>query len=486
MTDGELKPLIEQASGVDTLVRAYKIARENLLAVEHEHDSWRLNHVHAERTVTETQQRVEEMKALRASYEAKRKDNLNQLAETLKDHVERARIYQAQRNDVDPVRIQKEIDKLDAAIDAVHAEQEEETRLSVALSDTQGEHMSCKAIYNRAADDARAAAARLEAIKSQVGKLCGECGKTYAEHDLARATELSKAKVVDLITKAREIKEDTQEREKDALEAHRKLAEHRSRRTDIKGTVSERERLANALVGRRRAEDGLKNETENAQKVKARIDALKVEANPYIVLLDGAEDAFQAAAEAFKTSEVAGEELIERIGVMGDVVKVYGPAGVRAHILDNVTPFLNQRTAEYLGTMSDGRISAIWSTLSTNAKGDLVEKFAITVTKDHGGGSFASLSGGEKRKVRLGCALALQDLVASRASKPIDLFIGDELDDALDEAGLERLMTVLETKARERGTVLVISHSDIRDWIRNTATLTMENGLSTLTPGVLA
>ena len=61
--------------------------------------------------------------------------------------------------------------------------------------------------------------------------------------------------------------------------------------------------------------------------------------------------------------------------------------------------------------------------------------------------SFQTLSGGEKRKVRIACSLALQDLVSNRASKNIDLFIGDEIDDALDTAGLERLMGILESKS---------------------------------------
>ncbi|MDN9032308.1 exonuclease, partial [Enterobacter hormaechei] len=73
--------------------------------------------------------------------------------------------------------------------------------------------------------------------------------------------------------------------------------------------------------------------------------------------------------------------------------------------------------------------------------------------------SFQTLSGGEKRKVRIACSLALQDLVASRVSKHIELFIGDEIDAALDTAALERLMGTLEAKARARGTVMIISHN---------------------------
>jgi DNA repair exonuclease SbcCD ATPase subunit len=68
--------------------------------------------------------------------------------------------------------------------------------------------------------------------------------------------------------------------------------------------------------------------------------------------------------------------------------------------------------------------------------------------------------------------MALQDLVASRASKPINLFIADEIDDALDVSGLERLMGILEEKGRERGTLVLISHNDIGDWVRNVSKVT--------------
>ncbi len=63
--------------------------------------------------------------------------------------------------------------------------------------------------------------------------------------------------------------------------------------------------------------------------------------------------------------------------------------------------------------------------------------------------------------------MALQDLISTRATKAIKLWIGDEIDDAIDAAGLERLMVLLEQKAKEVGTVLIISHNDIRDYVRN-------------------
>jgi DNA repair exonuclease SbcCD ATPase subunit len=183
---------------------------------------------------------------------------------------------------------------------------------------------------------------------------------------------------------------------------------------------------------------------------------------------------------AVDTAKQAALEAQEQEAYAQAVVDVFAPSGVRAHRLDEATPYLNERTAHYLGSLADGAIEAYWTTLTEKKKGDLREKFSVTVESENAP-SFGNLSGGEKRKVRLACALALQDLVATRASKSIQLWIGDEIDDALDPAGLERLMGVLEEKARDRGTVLVISHNDIKDFARKTFTVRKTGGRATVT-----
>jgi DNA repair exonuclease SbcCD ATPase subunit len=222
----------------------------------------------------------------------------------------------------------------------------------------------------------------------------------------------------------------------------------------------------------------LRRMTEDQRRDTAALAALEKEANPLLASVERVESMIKVIgkklAEHIKLREAA--QLAKQDAE--DCVKVFGPAGVRAHILDTVTPFLNDRTAEYLSILSDGNINAIWTTLVRNKSGELREKFTIEVTNDKGGESFAALSGGEKRKVRLATVLALQDLVATRATKPIDLWIGDEIDDALDTAGLERLMTILERRARDRGTVLVISHNDLKDWCDQVAIVKKSGGYS--------
>jgi DNA repair exonuclease SbcCD ATPase subunit len=224
----------------------------------------------------------------------------------------------------------------------------------------------------------------------------------------------------------------------------------------------------------------VKRQLRELKEAKARLNDLVEMENPHIDQLESASARQKELQEKLEVAERETEVFQKKADLYEQAAEVFGPAGVRAHILDNVTPFLNSKTGHYLSLLSDGNITATWSTLSTTAKGELRERFVIEVAKATGGKSFGLLSGGEKRKVRLACALALQDLVATRASKPFRLFVADEIDDALDDAGLERLMSVLDEKAKERGTVLVISHNSLSDWIREVVTVEMTDGQSTV------
>lgn len=168
-----------------------------------------------------------------------------------------------------------------------------------------------------------------------------------------------------------------------------------------------------------------------------------------------------------------------RLPILEAVAETYSPKGVRYHILDSLTPELNERTNYYLSQLTDGAMQAIWSTVTKLKSGEFKERFSIEV-KGKNFNSYGSLSGGEKRKVKLACFLGLQDIIAKRATKSIDLWCADEIDHALDPAGLERLMNLLHEKTATKSTILVISHNELREWIPNYTTVVKQDGISTI------
>ena len=291
---------------------------------------------------------------------------------------------------------------------------------------------------------------------------------------------IAKSQLKTLANEAKNIKSSLETAKRHVKKATDTVEKYKASMTDVSVVANEQSLLQTLVDQTKKVESDLAILKAGAKSLVEQAKELKSKENPHtkmVKLYTKELSEFEAALEKRKTELVEFEDKVE---IAKNVVDVFSPAGVRAHILDTVTPFLNDRTAHYLGALSDGNINATWNTLSTTTKGELREKFTIDVSNEKGAKKFKGLSGGEKRKVRLATAMALQDMVASRATKPINLFVADEVDHALDKAGLERLMGILDEKARDRGTVLVISHNELSDWIRDQAVVTKEFGYATI------
>ena len=347
-----------------------------------------------------------------------------------------------------------------------------------AITEIRSSIRTSEAAQNESMNRARSFKTKAEEVNTKVGAPCVTCGKPYCEEDLSTVKE-------SFIEQARnEIGQ--------AQASAAAVAQHKARlekalgiesalvaaTPDVSEIIARIERLTNELSALRHREREVVAVEAMVARARTDVNRIMAEVNPFLAVIKRHEDNLAANKSNHAVLKKELKSIQEQALLLEKARQVYSPAGVRSHILTSVTPFLNIRTAEYLNTLSDGNIVAEWSTMETTKKGEYRDKFNISVTKTGSSKSFQTLSGGEKRKVRIACSLALQDLVASRASKNIELFIGDEIDDALDTAGLERLMGILEAKARERGTVMIISHKEMKSWFRETITVEVKEGRS--------
>ena len=481
MTDKNLKTLIESASGTTRLASAHEQAKQELVVVMSAHADILANIKRMGDSRTELSLELPTIQAEIDNAEAKRKDAIEEHAKVEKHYTSLANALQ--KNRLDPVSISS----IDDELDKLKVEIAEHGKYATVLKALQADAAKLNTAHSLAKSKLTDAERRVQADKkaiadvdTMVGTPCSECGKPYHGEDLADVKVLKQKMLDESIAvedKARAMLERVIVMEKEALE---KITAYELTIPDI-SVLIDKER---SLLGIRNDYMLAKGEhsalINNIAHERIQIEKAKLAINPYVSMLEKIQDkidklsaVIEKAEEDLKLSEVEVE-------VAKAVAAVFSPAGVRARILDTVTPYLNARTSDYLSALSDGNISAVWTTIQRNKAGDLREKFGIDVTNDKGAKMFAGLSGGEKRKVRLSCALALQDLVSSRATKPISLFIGDEIDDALDSAGLERLMGILEEKAKERGTVLIISHDNLKDWVDEVCEVVKEGGISTV------
>ncbi|EPT1400988.1 AAA family ATPase [Klebsiella pneumoniae] len=480
MSDKNLKTIVEEAAGVDRLTKAYAIARERANAAAARMETTKTKMDACLSLVESAQNELESAKTSSEAWERDRSKRLDVArADLVGAEVTLTEVEMELRSLPEQIRdtenaIGKEREKL--------ASKEEHdaklVRVRGAITDIRASIRITENIQKEAMQRARAFKVKAEEVNTKVGEPCPTCGKAYCVEDLSTVkesfVEQARSEISQAQASATSVAKYQEHLEK-ALKIESSLV---ARTPDVSAIISRIEQLTKELGTLRHREKEVVAVEALVARARSEVDRITKETNPFLAVIKRHEESLAANKSNYGVLKTELKNIQEQALLLDKARQVYSPAGVRSHILTSVTPFLNAQTAEYLNTLSDGNIVAEWSTMESTKKGEWRDKFNISVRKIGASKTFQTLSGGEKRKVRIACSLALQDLVASRASKNIELFIGDEIDDALDTAGLERLMGILEAKARERGTVMIISHKEMKSWFRETITVEVKEGRS--------
>lgn len=483
LTDKNLKTLIEEAAGIDKLQRASEIAH--------------VKYQDCVRLTTETQGKIENL----TSELSNNKKLLDDVVYERETHIRNATIERAQqlrykdlleselkKTSALPVEAVEAIEKKKAEIQAkideysfIEAKGAEKQRLAMSA---QSHCVMTKKEIEKEKEKIADLNKEINNLEAKIGTHCSECGKVYQAEDLETA---KKAIEMQIANKTKEVLKQIEDFKNQVAEAKvlaKDAEDFKKSMPSVTKLMSAMNELNERLKKNQDVQfqiDTQKRELQNLKKTIEATEEVTVKGEtPYNKTIKTLEESIAKLEKDKKERESEHEKYAEQQKIAEAVDELYSRKGIRAHILDTVTPFLNERTAFYLNTLSDGEITATWQTLTKTAKGDFKEKFSIDVQSVKGANCFAGLSGGEKRKVRVATSMALQDLVASRAKKPIDLYIADEVDHALDASGLERMMSILEEKAKQFGTALVISHNSLRDWIDNSIVVTKRDGISTV------
>lgn len=487
MTDKQLKELIESVIGVERLTEAYQKVLDGARNLEAEYANEKRAYDSAcekidllARSLSEAQARSDNyLSELQADRNRVASDYANSAKALLNANDELKKLESAKNlAEISLEGIQKNL----GIIDKINKKLEEKNK---ELNEMARNVWTAESEYKRASEQLEQSKLEEANVESRVGTKCSECGKIYTKDDLKDAAEQSHAKTLKIASDC-----DAMRSKYDSVKSDydKTMAAFSSVKSSIPDARSLYEQQ-NVEMERIRAYETKRKEIsmlsadvdakrKSAEEVQERI-ATKV--NPYTEEIERIEKQLRDLSGERDSKKKAVDSLEQGgLEVYKALKQIFGKEGVRQHVLDTVTPVLNDRTARYLNALSDGKLSAIWTTLSATKKGEVKENFNIKVSNSVGGNSFASLSGGEKRKVRVACCLALQELVASRATKPIELFVADEVDHALDDAGVERLIGVLNEKAFSCKSLLVISHNPLRNWIDNVIQVVKKDGFSTI------
>jgi DNA repair exonuclease SbcCD ATPase subunit len=141
----------------------------------------------------------------------------------------------------------------------------------------------------------------------------------------------------------------------------------------------------------------------------------------------------------------------------------FGNRGVKSYYLDYVVPLLNERAAYYASLLAtDVRVA--FNTESATAKGELRDRFRVSVVNKRGAAHYGGNSAGERRKVDIVVARALQSLLEGRGQAATNLLWYDEVFESLDAGSVEAVIGMLREDAKRYGTVFVVSH---QEWLQD-------------------
>lgn len=335
----------------------------------------------------------------------------------------------------------------------------------------------------------------------QIGQPCKTCGNLLTEDSI-------KSLISDYTQKLSEIQEELSELDSDSLVQHIQSIQNQintiqlSLQTDKElkkkyeemlqtdQTIQKSQLLEKQIVQEEKSLVKLQSEVKLKKSEIKQIKQKISETESQLTNLQNTENPHDKAIQKFQEEQslIQGEkseletklqDLTEYIPRLQFWEHGFSNQGIKSFILDDVTPFLNRRLNKYLSQLTSGQIEAEFSSQTQLKSGEYREKFTLFINNVDGGGQYQANSSGEKKRIDLAINLALQDLVASRAYKKIDIALFDEIFDSLDENGIDGVISLLYELAKEKSTIFVISHNEyLKSYFTNILTIAKKGGIS--------
>lgn len=191
----------------------------------------------------------------------------------------------------------------------------------------------------------------------------------------------------------------------------------------------------------------------------------------------------ERSAAAVTASKAALDTHAEQLAVLQHVEAMLGTRGVRSLVLTRALKGLEGSANRWLSRFptDDGPMRVRVSGTTERASGDAADVISVKVAKARAPDvwrSYASCSGGERRRLDIAFLFALREL-AQAAHGPGGTLWCDEVFDALDAQGAQDVASALVELARERAVIVITHNPELLAYLRPTLHLhvgTTKNG----------
>jgi DNA repair exonuclease SbcCD ATPase subunit len=452
LTDKEQKEILDEVLGVERFAQACSLARSRKSSLEAAaatvHDG--LERATEERDAAEAE--AKDLYQKGSDFESDRKEKRKIAQEGLR----KAKEFINQLGAVDVDKLKAARDKCRRAVTAqeaaVDSENDAITKAKIALGAAKTKR-----------DDLWAHVRRHEDL---VGD-CPTCGQEINE-------KKQKTMIAGLRDKHSAVSLAYVKAEEAMKEIETGLVDSKQRLKEARDASIRGEKAYNDGVG---AAANLKSWQQRAKDQEARITEMENEQNPYVQLAVKAKAKYEKREKEVKLLAIQLEADEAQVRQAEFWVEAFGTRGLRSLLLDNSLPVLNEEASRVSRAITGGAISIEFSATSDLKSGKTIDRFEVKVDNKHGAGSYFGNSAGERAKVDLCVGLALQRLVASRATAAFNVVFMDEVFDHLDSAAHERVVEVLSEL--DKASVFVVSHEeDLKAWFPHTLRVVKKGGFS--------
>ncbi|UXQ88965.1 exonuclease I [Bacillus phage Thurquoise] len=468
LPDSRKKEILDSLLNLDIYSLAQEVAKERVKSKEREIDEKRREGDKLEWSLQQVDVMEEQEKQQYENTRALISQEQNNLAETVK-----------QLNDY-PAKFFPVVDKCREEVERLTKERDAMATVDISayqndVNQKQQLVMTTKAEINRLTKEKSTIVTNYK--KVEMSKTCPVCGSEMDNTHREQELESLKDQLRQVLISSQSLEPILQQQEAEYQAAYEVFSQHK----DVQNRAMDEYRNISMQI--QKNEQAVQHYEANLKALKDKVKHIsstleKLMSIPEPQKKDSDREAIKEQITAHKHDLVSLEK--DKL-TLEDVVKVYSNEGVKSHVLDLITPFLNEQGNTYLAKLAGSNMELNFSTRTPKKDGGFSEKFDVQLINRAGGDKYKSNSGGERKRADLAISLALQDLVLGSTN----LIVYDEVFDALDEVGVENVIELLKERVKTIGTVFVITHNQhFSNLFEKRITVVKDkNGISTLKEG---
>ena len=427
--------------------------------------------------ITETQERLSELKVSQGTFASTQETK----SATIKQEINRLIVRKTSIDIIDLKKQKTLLDKIDVMLASLTTDKNNLVVAEASIKEKElilaGKKQLLKASYSTKAGILN----KINSIENDNRGDCDSCGQAITDN--SKDTFIVKYKQ-ELLGITNEINSISSEIEILSAEIDGERTDFSSKLVTINGKL-EKYATFHREVSERIATSGvnltLKNEL--LEQIEAKYLLLKdvaEETNPYADLV--AKE--QQKNIKYKNDKFLSDEKLS--GLQTNLAshtfweEAFSNTGIKSLLLDNIVPYLSERTNYYLQHLTNGEIKVVFATEKELSSGkETKDKLDIQLFKNNKEYSFGKTSGGERKRIDFAISLALQSLLTTTMNINVSVF--DEVFDSLDETGVSTIISLLNDEIANKDSIFVISHNaSLKDLFKNVLTVKKKKGVSTL------